>query len=237
MMGIPAAMTLKVPAVATASRSLQPGAPLTKAHLLRGRGSGRRRGMKSSSSSQQQAPGTLTPILVSMRLASPAAQHHHTTGRTSRCSTYRYQPTSVYPFHVYLRCLREKGDAAHSTAKWDVNWVSCILQMEFCPRTLKKILVAGPIEEADAWQVMMNCIHHMFSLIRVPNCSGHELCSGRALAHCNTKCLHRCLPACHQPLSCQHLASTSVCPPPPTLHLPPLHLNAQSHCSLWCFAH
>ncbi len=27
------------------------------------------------------------------------------------------------------------------------------IQMEFCPRTLKKILVAGPIEEADAWQV------------------------------------------------------------------------------------
>ncbi|DBA86090.1 TPA: hypothetical protein ACH3X1_005610 [Trebouxia sp. C0004] len=28
------------------------------------------------------------------------------------------------------------------------------IQMEFCPRTLKKILVAGPIEEADAWQVV-----------------------------------------------------------------------------------
>lgn len=32
------------------------------------------------------------------------------------------------------------------------------IQMEFCPRTLKKILVAGPIEEADAWQVRpMSC--------------------------------------------------------------------------------
>ncbi|KAL0052345.1 hypothetical protein WJX82_000639 [Trebouxia sp. C0006] len=28
------------------------------------------------------------------------------------------------------------------------------IQMEFCPRTLKKILVAGPIEEADAWQLV-----------------------------------------------------------------------------------
>lgn len=29
------------------------------------------------------------------------------------------------------------------------------IQMEFCPRTLKKTLVAGPIEEADAWQVRL----------------------------------------------------------------------------------
>lgn len=29
------------------------------------------------------------------------------------------------------------------------------IQMEFCPRTLKKTLVAGPIEEAGAWQVAM----------------------------------------------------------------------------------
>ena len=28
------------------------------------------------------------------------------------------------------------------------------IQMEFCPRTLKKTLVAGPIEEGAAWQVI-----------------------------------------------------------------------------------
>lgn len=31
------------------------------------------------------------------------------------------------------------------------------IQMEFCPRTLKQVLLAGPIEEADAWQVGCLC--------------------------------------------------------------------------------
>ena len=27
------------------------------------------------------------------------------------------------------------------------------IQMEFCPRTLRDVLDAGPLQEADAWQV------------------------------------------------------------------------------------
>ena len=74
MLRTPSTLALKVPALATASSSLLPKAPPTKAHLLRARASGRSRGMKSSSSSsQQQAPGTLTLPLVNMSLASPAA--------------------------------------------------------------------------------------------------------------------------------------------------------------------
>lgn len=36
------------------------------------------------------------------------------------------------------------------------------IQMEFCPRTLKKTLVAGPIEEGAAWQVMTH-MHHTYT--------------------------------------------------------------------------
>ena len=115
----PATVTQKVPAVATSSSSLQPKAPLTKAHLLRVRASGRRRGMESSS--QQQAPGTLTLILVSTRLVCPAARHHHMIGRTSRCCTYRYKLSLVCPSDVYLRCPRKKGNAAHSTTGLHAN--------------------------------------------------------------------------------------------------------------------
>lgn len=59
---------------------------------------------------------------------------------------------------------KRKSGAAHATAnyKLDVNWSFMYLQMEFCPRTLKKILVAGPIEEADAWQVGSHQ-HHSLS--------------------------------------------------------------------------
>ena len=31
------------------------------------------------------------------------------------------------------------------------------IQMEFCPRTLRDVLDAGPLQEADAWQVRGCC--------------------------------------------------------------------------------
>ena len=31
------------------------------------------------------------------------------------------------------------------------------IQMEFCPRTLRDVLDAGPLQEADAWQVGSCC--------------------------------------------------------------------------------
>ena len=31
------------------------------------------------------------------------------------------------------------------------------IQMEFCPRTLRDVLDAGPLQEADAWQVRSCC--------------------------------------------------------------------------------
>ena len=34
------------------------------------------------------------------------------------------------------------------------------IQMEFCPRTLRDVLDAGPLQEADAWQVRSCCEHH-----------------------------------------------------------------------------
>ena len=49
------------------------------------------------------------------------------------------------------------------------------IQMEFCPRTLKKILVAGPIEEADAWQVI--------SRIQLMTINGN-------VSYCTPKCRH-----------------------------------------------
>ena len=49
---------------------------------------------------------------------------------------------------------QESGQASSSASSHDRKDKQMLyIQMEFCPRTLKKILVAGPIEEADAWQV------------------------------------------------------------------------------------
>lgn len=63
------------------------------------------------------------------------------------------------------------------------------LQMEFCPRTLKKILVAGPIEECDAWQVMTP-VSDTVLLIQSHSLeeSGLASCSASAHAHCSGKC-------------------------------------------------
>ena len=47
----------------------------------------------------------------------------------------------------------EAGQAAEPSLAPSSDKQMLYIQMEFCPRTLKKILVAGPIEEADAWQV------------------------------------------------------------------------------------
>lgn len=57
------------------------------------------------------------------------------------------------------------GVLCYTTSRVLCNrWSGSALQMEFCPRTLKKILVAGPIEECDAWQVMTH-LYDKFLLI------------------------------------------------------------------------
>ena len=58
------------------------------------------------------------------------------------------------------------------------------IQMEFCPRTLKKTLVTGPIEEADAWQVgpaMCVCAHAC--MWRLTHPADRKIC--QILAHRN----------------------------------------------------
>ena len=48
---------------------------------------------------------------------------------------------------------RDTGPATSSSSEKGGDKQMLYIQMEFCPRTLKKILLAGPVEEADAWQV------------------------------------------------------------------------------------
>ena len=40
------------------------------------------------------------------------------------------------------------------------------IQMEFCPQTLRDVLDAGPLQEADAWQVRTCCEHDTALVIR-----------------------------------------------------------------------
>ena len=53
----------------------------------------------------------------------------------------------------------QSAAAGHPTAALHTSSEKQMLyiQMEFCPRTLKQALLAGPIEEADAWQVGCSC--------------------------------------------------------------------------------
>ena len=65
--------------------------------------------------------------------------------------------TGTWDFETDPSSLTGQPTGASSGHDYDKQML--YIQMEFCPRTLKKILVAGPIEEADAWQVSVMCSH------------------------------------------------------------------------------
>ena len=70
------------------------------------------------------------------------------------------------------------------------------IQMEFCPRTLKQVLLAGPIEEADAWQVCcagLCCAVLCWAGLRCAGLCCAALCCAVlccALLCCAVLCLH-----------------------------------------------
>lgn len=110
---------------------------------------------QASSSDQRQCP------------AGSLSDHNSSSGdgglwQKSNDTEQQQQQSTTGTWDFETNPKQEAAQPSSSASSQDTRDKQMLyIQMEFCPRTLKKILVAGPIEEEAAWQVINSESSHM----------------------------------------------------------------------------